>query len=151
MLIEAQKRLIGLKRYAIPSLWQPKSKRPFSSMEKQFRRRAGGTMSASFFEVQMSALGGGLNRSTQHFIFEGKDGVWRWIRDFVEGLPRQRKRSCGIAGSTGSRSKRSDGRLVSRHRRFIAKYHHTVEFARLPGVARDWRWRSRNARRYPGA
>ena len=24
----------------------------------------------------MSALGGGLNRSTQHFIFEGKDGVY---------------------------------------------------------------------------
>ena len=24
----------------------------------------------------MSAFGGGLNRSTQHFIFEGKDGVY---------------------------------------------------------------------------
>jgi hypothetical protein len=24
---------------------------------------------------RLSALGGGLNRSTQHFIFEGKDGV----------------------------------------------------------------------------
>jgi hypothetical protein len=24
----------------------------------------------------MSGLGGGLNRSTQHFILEGKDGVW---------------------------------------------------------------------------
>jgi hypothetical protein len=24
----------------------------------------------------MSALGGDLNRSTQHFIFEGKDGVY---------------------------------------------------------------------------
>jgi hypothetical protein len=32
----------------------------------------------------MSVLGGGLNRSRQHFILERKDGVWRWIRDFVE-------------------------------------------------------------------
>jgi hypothetical protein len=30
-------------------------------------------------------LPGDLNRSTQHFIFKRKDGVWRWIRDFVEG------------------------------------------------------------------
>src|ERR1700722_11945427 len=26
--------------------------------------------------VPMSELGGGLNRSAQHFILEGKDGVW---------------------------------------------------------------------------
>ena len=26
--------------------------------------------------IRMSAFGGGLNRSPQHFILEGKDGVW---------------------------------------------------------------------------
>jgi IS30 family transposase len=31
----------------------------------------------------MSAIGGGLNRSTQHFILERKDGVWRQIKDLV--------------------------------------------------------------------
>jgi hypothetical protein len=31
-----------------------------------------------------SGIGGGLNRSAQHFVLEGKDGVWRWIRDFIE-------------------------------------------------------------------
>src|SRR6476660_5847232 len=35
------------------------------------------------------------------------------------GLQRSRRRSYGIAGSAGSRSKRSGGRLGSRHRRFI--------------------------------
>jgi hypothetical protein len=50
-----------------------------------------------------SLLDGGLNRSTQHFIFEGKDGVWRWIRDFVEGLPRPR-RAIGRAFSKPSSS-----------------------------------------------
>ena len=39
-----------------------------------------------------SGFGGGLNRSTQHFILEGKDGVCRCIRDFVEGLQRPRRR-----------------------------------------------------------
>src|SRR6267142_4635991 len=46
---------------------------------------------------------GGLNRSTQHFILKGKDGVYRWIRDFVEGLQRPRRRSYGIGGSAASR------------------------------------------------
>ena len=27
-------------------------------------------------QIQCPLLGGGLNRSTQHFILEGKDGVW---------------------------------------------------------------------------
>ena len=35
----------------------------------------------------------------QHFIFNGKDGVWRWVRDFVAVSVRQRRRSYGIAGS----------------------------------------------------
>ncbi len=35
---------------------------------------------------QCPLLRGDLNRSTQHFILEGKDGVWRWIRDFVVAL-----------------------------------------------------------------
>ena len=26
--------------------------------------------------IRCPLLGGGLNRSTQHFILEGKDGVW---------------------------------------------------------------------------
>src|SRR6202166_4310460 len=63
--------------------------------------------------TEPSTHGGGLNRSTQNFILEGKDGVWRWIRDFVEGLQRPRRRSYGIAGSAGSRSRRSGGRLAS--------------------------------------
>jgi hypothetical protein len=37
-----------------------------------------------------SALGAGLNRLTRHFILQGKDGVWRWIGDFVGGLRRPR-------------------------------------------------------------
>src|SRR5476649_150265 len=63
---------------------------------------------------------GGLNRSTQHCILKGKDGVWRWIRDFVEGLQRPRRRSYGIAGNAASLSRRLDGRLVSSHRPFIS-------------------------------
>src|SRR5512141_1638711 len=46
---------------------------------------------------------GGLNRSMQHFILRRKDGVCRWIRDFVGGLQRPRRRSYGIAGSAASR------------------------------------------------
>src|SRR3977135_1984982 len=54
------------------------------------------------------------------------DHAPRWIRDFVEGLQRPRRRSYGIAGSAGSRSRRSGGHLVSRHRRFISRFHRTV-------------------------
>ena len=36
------------------------------------------------------------NRSTQHFILAGKDGVWGWNRDFIEVLLQPRRRSCGI-------------------------------------------------------
>src|SRR4029453_1588327 len=94
----------------------------------------------------MSAFRGGLNRSTQHFILERKDGVGRWIGAFVEGLRQPRRRSYGIAGSAGSRSKRLGGRLVSRHRRFFFRWRHTVEFVQFLDVARDWRCRSQNAR-----
>ncbi len=89
--------------------------------------------------VRMSQRCGGLNRSKQHFILKGKDGVWRWIRDFVEGLQRPRRRSYGIAGSAGSRSRRSGGRLASRHRRFIFRCHRTVGFVQLLDVVRGWR------------
>ena len=34
----------------------------------------------------MSALGGGLNRSTQHFILEGKDGVYTMVQRFRRGF-----------------------------------------------------------------
>jgi hypothetical protein len=37
-------------------------------------------------------------------------------------------------------------RLVSRRRRFIFRCNPTMEFVHLRGVARGWRWRSRNAR-----
>jgi hypothetical protein len=33
---------------------------------------------------------------------QGKDGVWRWIRDFAEGLRQPRRRSYGTAGSAES-------------------------------------------------
>jgi hypothetical protein len=33
------------------------------------------TLDAKDHDGSMSHLGGGLNRSTQHFILEGKDGV----------------------------------------------------------------------------
>src|SRR5271169_3506062 len=86
-----------------------------------------------------SNFGGGLNRSTQHFILEGKDGVCRWIRDFVEGLQRPRRRSYGIAGSAVSRSRRLGERLVRRRRPFISRCHRTAGFVLPLGVARGWR------------
>jgi hypothetical protein len=47
--------------------------------------------------------GGGLNRSTQHFILKRKRwSVWLCVKDIVEVLLRQRRRSYGIAGSEGS-------------------------------------------------
>src|ERR1039458_285000 len=51
--------------------------------------------------------------------------VWRCGKDIVEVSLRQRRQSCGIAGSGGSRSKRLGGRLASRHLPFIAKSHRT--------------------------
>ena len=50
----------------------------------------------------------------------GKDGVCRWIRDFVEDLLRQKRQSCGIAGS-GATSRRLGGLLVSPRRLFAIK------------------------------
>src|SRR5664280_47452 len=64
--------------------------------------------------------------------------VWRCGKDIVEVSLRPRKRSCGIAGSGGSRSKRLGGRLASRHRLFIARWHRTGGFVLRHGVARDW-------------
>ena len=57
---------------------------------------------------------------------------------FVVGSLRQRRRSCGIAGSGASRSKRLGERLVSRPHLFITKWPHTVGFVQLLGVARGW-------------
>ena len=56
------------------------------------------------FALQMSAYDGGLNRSTQHFILEGKMECIARISDFVEISQRPRRRSCEIAGREGSRS-----------------------------------------------
>jgi len=79
----------------------------------------------------------GLNRSTQHFILEGKmecsDGSG--ISSRVHW--RLRKRSYGIAGSAGSRSRRSGERLVSRHRPFIFRWHRTGVSVLRRGAARD--------------
>jgi hypothetical protein len=70
----------------------------------------------------MSALGGGLNGSTQHFILEGKDGVCS------EGSAISSRVHSGREGGAvkplaerGESLKRADGRLVSRHLPFIAK------------------------------
>src|SRR6516165_692919 len=47
----------------------------------------------------MSAFGGGLKRSTQHFISDASDGVdGRWAEDMFEGSTRWPRRSCGTAG-----------------------------------------------------
>src|SRR5450759_1945461 len=64
--------------------------------------------------------------------------VWRCGKDIVEVSLRQRKRSCGTAGSGGSRSKRLGERLASRHLPFIAKSHRTGGFVLHHGVARGW-------------
>ena len=55
-----------------------------------------------------------------------------------------------FVGSLAAGEKRLGERLASRHRPFIGKWHRTVGFVLRHGVARDWHWRSRNARRYPG-
>jgi hypothetical protein len=47
-------------------------------------------------------MGGGLNRSTQHFIF-GEMECALMGQSFIEGLLQRRKRSYGIAGSAESR------------------------------------------------
>src|SRR5450759_1306154 len=64
--------------------------------------------------------------------------VWRCGKDIVEVSLRQRRQSCGTAGSGGSRSKRLGGRLASRHLPFIAKSHRTGGFVLRHGVARGW-------------
>jgi hypothetical protein len=48
---------------------------------------------------EMSALCGGLKRSTQHFISDASDGVdGRWAEDMFEGSARWPRRSCETAG-----------------------------------------------------
>jgi hypothetical protein len=70
----------------------------------------------------MSAFDGDPNGSTQHFILEGKDGV------YSEGSAISSRFHSGREGGAvkslaerGESLKRSDGRLVSRHLPFIAK------------------------------
>src|ERR1035437_4843807 len=64
--------------------------------------------------------------------------VWQCGKELVEVSLRQRRQSCGIAGSGGSRSNRLGGRLASRHLPFIAKSHRTGGFVLHHGVARGW-------------
>ena len=55
-------------------------------------------------DVRVVSASGGWSQPVGATLYlKGKDGVWRWIRDFVEGLQRRRRRSCGIAGSGASR------------------------------------------------
>ena len=75
------------------------------------------------FALQMSAYDGGLNRSTQHFILEGKMECiardQRFRRDFASGREGGAVKSLwcrrGVAQNELQR------RLVSRHLPFIAK------------------------------
>jgi hypothetical protein len=46
---------------------------------------------------------GGLKRSTQHFISDARDGVWRWSEDMVEASMWWLRRSCGTGGGVGNR------------------------------------------------
>ena len=63
--------------------------------------------------------GGGLNRSTQHFILNVEMEVLRWIEDFVVVSRPQR---CRIAGSEESRRVRLVGPLARSHRPFIFRF-----------------------------
>src|SRR6476620_4359747 len=65
----------------------------------------------------------------------GKRWSVGWNGDFIEVLLRQRRRSCGIAGSAGSRCRRSDELLVSSHRRSIFWWLRMVGFVLRSGVA----------------
>jgi hypothetical protein len=65
----------------------------------------------------MSAIGGGLKRSTQHFISEARDGVdGRWVEDMFEGSTRWPRRSCGTAGGARSQFNRVARQLNERSR-----------------------------------
>src|SRR6516162_5445026 len=55
----------------------------------------------------MSALGGDLKRSTQHFISDARDGVdGRWVDDMFEGSTQWPRRICGTAGDAHSQFNR---------------------------------------------
>ena len=57
---------------------------------------------------------------------------------FRRGFTTAEKTELWIDGSAGV-ARRSVGRLVNRHRRFISRCHRTVGFVQLPGAARGWR------------
>src|ERR1700738_2824068 len=97
---------------------------------------------------------GGLNRSPQHFILEGKDGVW----DGTEISSRfYCGREDGVMGSLeawgvaeGDRTSCCAAGVVdllpSRHRRSIFWWLRMVGFVLRSGVAPGWHGRLRNAR-----
>ena len=70
---------------------------------------------------KMSAYDGGLNGSTQHFILEGKDGVYSEGSAISSRFRSGREGGAVKSLAEGESLKRSDGRLVSRHLPFIAK------------------------------
>src|SRR6266568_3079405 len=62
-------------------------------------------------------LGGGLKRSTQHFMSDAGDGVdGRWVEDMFEGSTRWPRRSCGTAGGAHSQFNRVARQLNERSR-----------------------------------
>src|SRR6266699_1260104 len=65
----------------------------------------------------MSAIWGGLKRSTQHFISDARDGMdGRWVEDMFEGSMRWPRRSCGTAGGAHSQFNRVARQLNERSR-----------------------------------
>jgi len=104
-----------------------------------------------FLQVRWSLVAVVSTDRRNILIFERKDGVWRWIRGFVEGLRRPRSRIFGIAGSAGSHSGRLGEHLVSRPHLSITRWPRMGGFVRPLGVARGWHWRFPNARRSPEA
>ena len=72
--------------------------------EMNFGETAGAVFLFEDVVSPMSAIGGGLNRSTQHFIFEGKDGVYSEGSAISSWFHcGKRRRSCGVAGREGDR------------------------------------------------
>jgi hypothetical protein len=80
---------------------------------------------------------GGLNRSTQHFILNGKDGVFGDVARISSRFHCGREN--GVVGSLAAGGIAQLGeRLVSRHRPFITRWPRTVGFVLHHGVARGW-------------
>jgi hypothetical protein len=70
-----------------------------------------------FAAPHMSAFGGGLKRSTQHFMSDARDGVdRRRVKDMFEGSTRWPRKSCGTAGGAHSQFNRVARQLNERSR-----------------------------------